>query len=121
YVVKPVFADNTLVGYAVTVAHHGDVGGRLPGTTACDNTEIFQEGLRIPWLHLYRKGEPVDALVRIIRANVRIPRMTMGDINAQVAACNIAERALRALTVQYGRDRLVSLMSRLVDHTERLV
>jgi 5-oxoprolinase (ATP-hydrolysing)/N-methylhydantoinase A len=121
YIVKPVFADARLTGYAVTVAHHGDVGGRLPGSSACDNTEVFQEGLRLPWLHLYREGRPVDDIVRVIRANVRIPRMTMGDINAQIAACNIAERALHELALRYGRDRLVGLMSRLIDHTERIV
>jgi 5-oxoprolinase (ATP-hydrolysing)/N-methylhydantoinase A len=121
YVVKPVFTEDTLTGYAVTVAHHGDVGGRLPGSSACDNTEVFQEGLRLPWVYLYRGGHPVDEIVRVIRANVRIPRMTMGDINSQIAACNIAERALHELSRRYGRDRLVELMSRLIDHTERIV
>jgi 5-oxoprolinase (ATP-hydrolysing) len=121
YVVKPVFVEGALIGYAVTVAHHGDVGGRLPGTSACDNTEVFQEGLRLPWLHLYRRGEPVDDIIRVIRANVRIPRMTMGDLNAQIAACNIAERALHDLAGRYGSERLVHLMARLVDHTEKVV
>ena len=95
YVVKPVFHGEAHIGYAVTVAHHGDVGGRLPGTSACDNTDVFQEGLRLPWIRLCRDGEPIDDVVRVIRANVRIPRMTMGDVNAQLAACTIAERALR--------------------------
>ena len=121
YVVKPVFVEDALIGYAVTVAHHGDVGGRLPGTSACDNTEVFQEGLRLPWLRLYRRGEPVEDIIRVIRANVRIPRMTMGDINAQIAACNIAERALHDLAGRYGSDRLVHLMARIVDHTEKVV
>jgi N-methylhydantoinase B len=121
YIVKPVFVDGVAIGYAVTVAHHGDVGGRLPGTSACDNTEVFQEGLRLPWLRLYRGGEPVEDIIRIIRANVRIPRMTMGDLNAQIAACNIAERALHDLARRYGSDRLVHLMTRLVDHTEKVV
>ncbi|MSQ37356.1 MAG: hypothetical protein EXR61_03455 [Chloroflexi bacterium] len=123
FVVKPVFhgENDTLVGYAVTVAHHGDVGGRLPGSSACDNTEVFQEGLRLPWMHLYRHDEPVDDLVRIIRANVRIPRMTMGDLNAQIAACNVAERALQELVGHYGSARLTSLMEQLVDRTERIV
>src|SRR5262249_578294 len=109
------------VGYAVTVAHHGDVGGRLPGSSATDNTEVFQEGLRLPWLRLYEAGRPVDDIVRVIRANVRIPRMTMGDVNAQIAACNIAERALHELTARHGHKRLVGLMSRLIDPTEKIV
>lgn len=121
YIVKPVFVDGTLVGYAVAIAHHGDVGGRVPGTTACDNTEVFQEGLRLPWLPLYSAGEPVEEMFKVIRANVRIPRMTLGDIRAQVAACTVAERALQALAARYVPDRLCEIMTGLLDYTERLV
>jgi 5-oxoprolinase (ATP-hydrolysing)/N-methylhydantoinase A len=121
YVVKPVHHAGALIGMAVTVAHHGDVGGRLPGTTACDNTEVFQEGIRIPWMPLYVRGEPVEDLFRIIRANVRIPRMTIGDLTAQIAACTVGERGLVELARRHGTDGLVTLMERLVDHTERVV
>jgi 5-oxoprolinase (ATP-hydrolysing)/N-methylhydantoinase A len=121
YIVKPVFHRETRIGFAVTTAHHGDIGGRLPGTTACDNTEIFQEGLRLPWMHLYREGKPVDDIFKIIRANVRIPAMTLGDLRAQLAACTIAERGLLALAERYGPGPLGEIMTGLVDYTERLV
>lgn len=121
YIVKPAFVDDVLAGYAVAIAHHADVGGRVPGTTACDNTEVFQEGLRIPWLHLYQAGEPVESVVKLIRANVRIPRMTFGDIGAQVAACTVAERGLQALARRYGTDGLATVTTALIDHTEQLV
>jgi N-methylhydantoinase B len=71
-------------------------GRRLPGSSACDNTEIFQEGIRLPWLRLYDRGEPVEVVFKILRANVRIPRMTLGDLAAQVAATSVAEAALRS-------------------------
>ena len=103
FVFKPVFLDETLVGFATTTAHHGDVGGRLPGSAACDNTEIFQEGIRLPWLRLYDRGEPVEAIFEVIRANVRIPRMTLGDLAAQVAATTVAERALQELAAPLRR------------------
>src|SRR5437762_3377734 len=64
FVAKPSFADGELLGFAVTVAHHGDVGGRVPGSCACDSTEVFQEGLRLPWLRLHERGKPVDAVFR---------------------------------------------------------
>jgi N-methylhydantoinase B len=121
FVFKPVFAGDALVGFACTTAHHGDVGGRLPGSSACDNTEIFQEGIRLPWLRLFDAGEPVEDVFKIITANVRIPRMTLGDLGAQVAACSVAERALLDLVERYGVERLAALMTGLVDHTERLV
>ena len=121
FVFKPVFLDETLIGFATTTAHHGDVGGRLPGSSACDNTEIFQEGIRLPWLRLYDRGEPVEAIFEVIRANVRIPRMTLGDLAAQVAATSVAERELQALAARYGTERLAELMTGLIEHSERLV
>ena len=121
FVFKPVFHESRLIGFATTTAHHGDVGGRLPGSAACDNTEIFQEGIRLPWLRLYDRGEPVEAIFEVIRANVRIPRMTLGDLAAQVAATSVAERALQDLATRYGAERLSDLMTGLIDHSERLV
>ncbi len=121
FVVKPVHFDGALIGWAVTTAHHGDVGGRLPGSSACDNTEIFQEGLRMPWVRFYAEGEPVEEVHKLIEANMRIPRMTFGDLGAQVAACSVAERALVALATRHGREELARLEADLLDYTERLV
>ena len=121
FVFKPVHLDGGLVGFTATTAHHGDVGGRLPGSSACDNTEIFQEGIRLPWVKLYDGGEPVEDVFRIVEANVRIPRMTLGDLRAQVAACSVAERELLLLARRHGPERLAELLAELVDHTERVV
>ncbi len=121
FVFKPVFLDETLIGFATTTAHHGDVGGRLPGSAACDNTEIFQEGIRLPWLKLFDAGEPVEAVFEIIRANVRIPRMTLGDLGAQIAATAVAEQELQELARRCGPERLAALTDGLLEHTERLV
>jgi N-methylhydantoinase B len=121
FVFKPVHAGGELVAFTAATAHHGDVGGRLPGSSACDNTEIFQEGIRLPWLRLYDEGEPVEDVFKIVEANVRIPRMTFGDLGAQVAACSVAERELLALVERYGRETLAELMEALIDHTEQLV
>jgi 5-oxoprolinase (ATP-hydrolysing)/N-methylhydantoinase A len=121
FIVKPVFLKTSLLGFAVTVAHHADLGGRVPGTIACDCREVFEEGLRLPWLRLYSRGEPVEDIVKIIRANIRLPYMTLGDIAAQVAACNMGERGLIESARRYGPKRLIGLMTGLVDHTERLL
>jgi N-methylhydantoinase B len=121
FVVKPAFADGRLIGFGVSIAHHADVGGRVPGTIACDSTDVFQEGLRIPWVKLYEAGAPVDSIFRIFRANVRVPHEATGDLNAQVSACTIGERGLQELAARYGADRLASVMEGLLDHTERLL
>ena len=51
----------------------------------------------MPWLRFYAEGEPVEEVHKLIEANMRIPRMTFGDLGAQVAACSVAERALQTL------------------------
>src|SRR5262245_25128160 len=121
FVFRPVFLDETLLGFATTTAHHGDVGGRLPGSAACDNRTIFEEGIRLPWVRLCDRGEPVETVFEVIRANVRVPRMTLGDLGAQVAATTVAERALQHLARRYGPERLAALRAGLIEHTERLV
>ena len=121
FVFRPVFVGATLIGFACTTAHHADVGGRMPGSAATDNTEIYQEGLRLPWVRLYAAGEVVDDIERVIRKNVRIPEMTMGDIFAQVAACEAGAAGLVELAERYGTDELATVMSALLDYTERLV
>jgi 5-oxoprolinase (ATP-hydrolysing) len=121
FVVKPAFLEDRLIGFAVTVAHHGDIGGRVPGTIACDSTEVFQEGLRIPWVPLYERGTRVETVFQLIQANVRIPREVIGDLNAQVSACVIGERGLQALAQRHGTTTLSNLMAGLIDHTERLL
>ena len=121
FVVKPAFAEGRLIGFGVSIAHHADLGGRVPGTIACDSTEVFQEGLRIPWVRLYDRGEPVETVFRIFRANVRVPHEATGDLNAQVAACTIGERGLQELAARYGAERLGRVMDGLLDHTEVLL
>ena len=121
FVVKPSFLDGALIGFAATIAHHGDVGGRVPGSCACDSTEVFQEGLRLPWLRLYERGKAVDAVFEILRANVRIPRELLGDLSAQVAACHIGDRSLQELARRHGADGLAARMGELLDHTEALL
>ena len=104
YILKPIFVDERLAGFAATVAHHTDLGGIVPGSVAIYATEIQQEGLRLPLLKLYEAGEPVDAVFRIIEANTRSPIEVLGDIRAQIAACNVAEDGLRSLIAPLRRD-----------------
>jgi 5-oxoprolinase (ATP-hydrolysing)/N-methylhydantoinase A len=121
FIIKPIFDDAVLLGYAVTTAHHADVGGRVVGTASCDNTDVFQEGLRIPWMRLYDAGVPVEYVFKFLRANVHLPDITLGDIRAQIAGCTIGERALVKLSHRYGGERLRSIMEDLLDYTEELV
>jgi N-methylhydantoinase B len=104
YVIKPVFVDGTLEGYAATMAHHSDVGGIAPGSIAVHATEIYQEGLRIPLSKLVDAGVENTMLLRLIEANTRQPVHVLGDLRAQLAACRVGERGLTALIERYGSD-----------------
>ncbi|WP_332694723.1 hydantoinase B/oxoprolinase family protein [Bosea sp. (in: a-proteobacteria)] len=121
YILKPIFVANKLAGFAATVAHHTDIGGIVPGSVAIYATEIQQEGLRLPLLKLYEAGQPVDSVFRIIEANTRSPVEVLGDIRAQIAACNVAEEGLRALVARYGTAMLDAYVDALHDHAEAMM
>ncbi|HLZ07110.1 MAG TPA: hydantoinase B/oxoprolinase family protein, partial [Chloroflexota bacterium] len=69
YVVQPIWLELELIGFVCTIAHHTDIGGRVAGGNACDSTEIYQEGLRIPPLKLHERGVPNQTLLKIIEKN----------------------------------------------------
>ena len=106
--------------WAAAVCHHTDVGGRVPGSNASDSTEIYQEGLRIPPLKLYQRGERNEALFALIESNVRVPVKVFGDLRAQLAACHIAEQAIHEMAARYGEAKLAQYMTELVDYAERM-
>ena len=87
-----------------TMTHHQDMGGMSPGSVPTNATEIFQEGLRIPPLKLRDAGRINETLVAMIRQNVRIPDTVMGDLNAQIAACNVGARRIAELAGTLGRQ-----------------
>ena len=120
YIYKPVFVSSRLLGFVTAIAHHTDIGGRVAGGNACDSTEIYQEGLRIPPLKLYVAGRPVQAIFDLIERNVRVPRNALGDLRAQLSACHTGEKAIVALARDQGFDRLQIGFSQLLDYSERL-
>jgi N-methylhydantoinase B len=120
FMFKPIFEQETLLGFAVVIAHQCDMGGRVPGSNASDSTEIFQEGLRIPPLKLYERGKRNATLAAMIERNVRVPKLVLGDIEAQHAACRIGEREFLKLVGRYGRETVEDYVRELIDYAERL-
>lgn len=120
FILKPVFIGGRLIAFAATTAHHVDVGGHVPGSNSVNSTEIFQEGLRIPPLKLVAAGYRDEALWTLIQSNVRLPVQLLGDLRAQLAACEVAQRKILALVDRYGLDESLAHMSEIIDYTERL-
>jgi N-methylhydantoinase B len=121
FIIKPVSYCGRRIGFAVATAHHSDLGGRVPGSSACDNTDIFQDGFRIPMLKLHHRGEPDRALFALLEANVRVPRVTLGDLRAQISACNIGEKALQDLVERYGMPAFRACADYVIAYTEQRV
>lgn len=117
---SPVDVDGRRLGYVANVAHHVDVGGSTPGSLGL-NAETYQEGLILPPLRLVREGVFDQDIVRLIAANIRSPRESLGDFRAQVAANQLATRRLGELAESLGADELIRYMNVLLEYTERRV
>lgn len=120
FVFKPIFVDGALFAFAATTAHMADIGGRVPGGNAADSTEIYQEGLRIPLVKLFSGGVLNQDWVDLIRANVRQADTVIGDLFAEVAACNRAETQLHELCTRRGAGNLRRSMQALIEYGERV-
>ncbi len=121
FLFHPIFYRNELIGFSAVISHHLDVGGRVPGSAACDNTEIFQDGLRIPPLKLYDRGVPSEAIFALLEKNVRVPVMLMGDLRANLAACKTGEKGMIELADRYCPEALDLYYAELLDYTEKMV
>ena len=98
----PVFAAGRLVAFVSNLAHHADVGGAARGSMSGGMSEIYQEGLRIPVMRLYRRGELDAELLDLLLLNMRLPNERRGDLNAQIAACHLGVARMQQLFARYG-------------------
>jgi N-methylhydantoinase B len=112
--VVPIFWEGEIVGFSACMAHWQDIGGTLDGMT----TDIYSEGLQMPMVKAFRKGEPNEELMAIIRMNVRIPERAMGDLRAQVAAVKGGEKRFLELLRKYGRDGVLGGIDAIFDQSE---
>lgn len=117
--VTPIFYQDKLAAFAANRAHHADVGGARAGSVAADSTEIYQEGLRIPPVKLYEKGEPNQAVFDLILANVRTPEERQGDLRAQRAANATAVERFRELADRHGLADLQEITAEIKNYSER--
>jgi N-methylhydantoinase B len=112
--VRPIYSDGELIAFLGNRAHYPDVGGMAPGSFAGDSTEIFQEGLIIPPLIMYKKDKLDEKLFKLILNNVRSPRRWQGDSSAQVASLRIGEKRVLELVQKWGKDTITQAMEALI-------
>lgn len=114
--ITPVFVDERVVGFAVTIAHTTSIGGSLTSRTVRD---VYEEGLRIPILKLYDAGVRNDAVHAFIEQNVRTSDMVLTDIEATITANELGTRRIVALLEEYGLPDLASVAREVQAHSER--
>jgi len=119
-IVNPVFWQDKLVAWTVNKAHWTEVGGTYPGSASTVSTDIFQEGLHFRFLKLYDEGRINRALVDLIRANVRLPESTLGDMHAGVAAARVGAKRILEMIDRYGPEDVQAAMAGLLEYGERM-
>lgn len=117
-VAAPVFAGGKLIGWVANVAHHSDIGGKVPGSTSGDAVSIFQEGLKIPIIRICRDSEVNPDVMDLFLANTRVPEERYGDMTAQISANKIGIRRMLEAYDKYG-DLLLDCMDELQNYAER--
>ena len=120
-VATPVFHENRVVAFAAAVAHHSDVGGRVPGSEAGDNVSIFQEGIRVPPVQLYAAGNVRADVLEMFLLNSRMPHYSEGDLMAQMASCARGAARVEELFAKYGNETMLMRIDEMLDATERRV
>jgi N-methylhydantoinase B len=116
--VAPIFAGGNLVAIAANRAHHADVGGATAGSIAADSAAIYAEGVRIPPVKLYEKGERNEGVADLLFANVRTSGERAGDLRAQHAANQTARERFGEVVERYGRETVADALAAIQDYSE---
>ena len=113
----PVFDGETLIAFICNIAHHADVGGAVRGSMSGGLTEIYQEGLRIPVIRLYRKGELARDTLDLLLLNMRLPAERRGDLNAQIASCRLGIQRIEQLILRFGIRLLLDAFEQIIERS----
>jgi N-methylhydantoinase B len=115
-VAKPIFRNGAIVAFAASTAHAPDIGGKV---RSVEPREVFEEGFHIPVMKLLVEGKPDQTLIKLLRAAVRTPDQTEGDLWAQITGLDLLERRLGELMSEYGLDDLGAFADEILGRCER--
>ncbi len=120
--IVPVFHSDELVGFSATTAHHLDIGALAPGSCGIvEAVDAYAEGLQFKSIKVFDQGRRNDAVWQLLRDNIRVPDLVVGDMEAQVAASRIGAERFEELIGRYGVDTINGAAEDLFDHSERLM
>jgi N-methylhydantoinase B len=117
-IIFPVFEAGRLIFFPAVRAHWADVGGMVPGSMSGKATEIYQEGVRIPPVKIQEAGRFNQAALDILLSNMRVPEERLGDLEASLASCRVAEKRIHEICARYGVDTLLEAVRLDLDRSE---
>jgi len=118
-VLLPVYKDGRLIAYTSMFGHQSDIGGMVAGSMPIDATSIFQEGVRIPPVKIWKKGVYNEDLVKLVMHQTRTPEWCTADLNALIASCRVASRRVIEMCERFGDDVFVSATDELLLRNHR--
>ncbi|MEI5668387.1 hydantoinase B/oxoprolinase family protein [Bosea sp. CCNWLW174] len=111
----PIYRDGRLIAWAAMFGHMTDTGGKVPGSLPTDATQIFEEGIQIPPIKIFRKGELNEDVFNLLLRNCRLPHWNRSDFNAIIAGLRLAERRVREISDRFGVDTFISAMNEMLE------
>lgn len=118
-VLLPVFKDGRLIAYTSMFGHQSDIGGKVVGSMPINAHSIFEEGVRIPPVKIWKKGEYNDDLMKLVMHQTRKPDWCQADLNALIASCRVAARRVIEMAARFGDDVYVSATQELLARNHR--
>ncbi len=118
-VMLPVFKDGRLIAYTAMFGHQSDIGGSVPGSMPIGASSIFEEGVRIPPVKIWKKGEYNDDLMKLVMHQTRKPDWCQADLNALIASCRVASKRIVEMAERFGDDVYVSATQELLARNHR--
>lgn len=119
-IAAPAFVGEKLIGWIANIAHHSDIGGKVPGSTSGDADSLFQEGIRIPVIRIRENNQLIPSVMDLLLDNTRVPQEREGDLTAQMSANLIGVQRIQEAYARYNDD-LIDCMRELVAYSERRV
>ena len=119
--VAPVFHEQHLVGFAQAWGHLWDIGGMMPGSISPAATEVFQEGIIMPPIRIYREGVLNDEVWRLLARNSRFPDILKGDLRAIMASCRLGKQRFEEIFQRFGTEITLAACDQLVQQSAAAV
>jgi N-methylhydantoinase B len=118
-ILLPIYRDGRVIAWASHFGHQTDIGGKVPGSMPTDAVSIFEEGIRIPPIKIYKKGEYQEDIVELVLHQTRMSEWCRADLKAIIASCRMAERRIHEMGERFGDDVYVSATEELLARNHR--